>query len=123
VGCRSARPASSCASAFGTWTSRARGARPGWLSKCTETIIATGGIASGIDVAKSIALGATLAGVARPVLQALLSGGRPAAEALLDGIEAELRATMLLVGASSLAALRTAPKIVVGELAAWLEQG
>jgi isopentenyl-diphosphate delta-isomerase len=95
-----------------------------WMARAgLETIIATGGIVSGIDVAKSIALGATVAGVARPVLQALLSGGRPAAEALLDGIEAELRATMLLVGASSLAALRTAPKIVVGELAAWLEQG
>jgi isopentenyl-diphosphate delta-isomerase len=88
-----------------------------------ETVIATGGVGSGLDVAKAIALGATAAGIARPVLQALTSGGRAAAEHFLDGVEAELRAAMLLVGAGSLATLRTAPRIVVGELRSWLEQG
>jgi isopentenyl-diphosphate delta-isomerase len=95
-----------------------------WMKEAgMETVIATGGISTGVEVAKSIALGATAAGVARPLLQALVSGGRPAAEALLDQIEAELRATMLLVGAGSLASLRSAPRIVVGELVAWVEQG
>jgi isopentenyl-diphosphate delta-isomerase len=88
-----------------------------------ETVIATGGIATGLDVARAIALGATAAGIARPVLQALTSGGRVAAERFLDGVEAELRAAMLLVGAGSLADLRAAPRIVVGELSSWLEQG
>jgi isopentenyl-diphosphate delta-isomerase len=87
-----------------------------------ETVIATGGIATGLEVAKAIALGATAAGIARPVLQALTSGGRAGAERLLDGIEAELRAAMLLVGAGSLAALRSAPRVVVGELRSWIEQ-
>lgn len=87
-----------------------------------DTVIATGGIASGLDVAKSIALGATAAGIARPVLQALLEGGRARALAFLDGVEAELRAAMLLVGAGDLKALREAPKVVVGELAAFIEQ-
>jgi len=48
--------------------------------------------------------GASAAGIARPILQALTSGGRSAAEHFLDGVEAELCAAMLLVGASSLAA-------------------
>jgi isopentenyl-diphosphate delta-isomerase len=74
-------------------------------------------------VAKAIALGATAAGIARPVLQALTSGGRAEAERLLDRVEAELRAAMLLVGAGTLAALRSAPRIIVGELSLWLEQG
>ena len=88
-----------------------------------ETIIATGGIGTGLEVAKAIALGASAAGIARPVLQTLTSGGREAAENYLDGIEAELRAAMLLVGAGSIAELRRAPRIIFGELASWVAQG
>jgi isopentenyl-diphosphate Delta-isomerase len=85
-----------------------------------ETVIATGGISSGLDVAKAIALGASCAGIARPVLQALLSGGRPAVEQMLDAIEVELRAAMFLVGARDLPALKAAPRVVTGELEAWM---
>jgi isopentenyl-diphosphate Delta-isomerase len=88
-----------------------------------ETIIATGGLASGLDVAKAIALGATCAGIARPILRALISGGRPAVELMLDAVEAELRAAMFLVGARDLGALKTAPRVVTGELEAWMRQG
>ena len=87
-----------------------------------ETLFATGGIRSGLDIAKAIALGATAAGIARSSLQALETGGREAALTFFDGVEAELRTAMLLVGAPSLVALRAAPRIVVGELADWLEQ-
>jgi isopentenyl-diphosphate delta-isomerase len=87
-----------------------------------ETIVATGGIASGLDVAKAIALGASAAGIARPVLQALYAGGRDAATALLDGVEAELRAAMLLTRSRDLSALRRAARVTVGELALWLEK-
>jgi isopentenyl-diphosphate delta-isomerase len=87
-----------------------------------DTVIATGGISSGLDVARAIALGATAAGLARPVLKALMSGGRQAAMAFLDGVQAELAAAMLLTGSRTLAALRNAPRVLVGELAAWVEQ-
>jgi isopentenyl-diphosphate delta-isomerase len=87
-----------------------------------DTLIATGGIASGLDVAKAIALGADLAGMARPVLQALEGGGRDAALALLDRVHTELRVAMLLVGAASVRALKRAPRIVLGELSAWMQQ-
>ena len=40
----------------------------------------------------------------------------------LDGVEAELRAAMLLTGSRDLAMLRRAPRVVVGELAAWIAQ-
>jgi isopentenyl-diphosphate delta-isomerase len=93
-----------------------------WMAKLDlETVIATGGVATGLEVAKSIALGATAAGIARPVLQALTSAGRAGAERFLDGIESELRAAMLLVGAGSLQALRLAPRVVLGELRSWME--
>jgi isopentenyl-diphosphate Delta-isomerase len=87
-----------------------------------QTVIATGGIASGLDVARAVALGATAAGVARPMLKALTSGGREGAMALLDRIEAELAAAMLLTGSRTLAALRSAPRVIVGELSDWVEQ-
>jgi isopentenyl-diphosphate delta-isomerase len=85
-----------------------------------ETIIATGGVARGLDVAKAIVLGASAAGIARPVLQALVNGGPPAAHEFLAGVEAELRAAMLLVGARSVADLRKAQRFVTGELRDWL---
>jgi isopentenyl-diphosphate delta-isomerase len=88
-----------------------------------ETVFATGGVSSGLDVAKAIVLGATAGGIARPVLQALERGGREEALRFLDGVETELRTAMLLVGAGALPRLRCAPKIVVGELAEWIRQG
>lgn len=85
-----------------------------------ETLFATGGIHDGLDVAKALALGATAAGIARPVLQRLEHGGRNAALEFLQGVEAELGAAMLLVGARTLADLRSVPRVIVGELADWL---
>ncbi len=87
-----------------------------------DTLVATGGIGTGMDAARAIALGANAAGIARPVLQALTSGGREGALAFLDAVEAELRAVMLLTGSRDVAALRRAPRVVVGELASWLSQ-
>jgi isopentenyl diphosphate isomerase/L-lactate dehydrogenase-like FMN-dependent dehydrogenase len=55
------------------------------------------------------------------VLQALLSGGKDAAVAMFEHIEAELRAVMLLVGAGTVADLRKAPFVVTGELPRWLK--
>jgi isopentenyl-diphosphate delta-isomerase len=86
------------------------------------TIVATGGIGTGLDVARAIALGASAAGIARPVLRALAAGERKGALAFLDGVEKELRAAMLLTGSRDVAALRKAPRVVVGELAAWIAQ-
>jgi isopentenyl-diphosphate Delta-isomerase len=96
----------------------------GWMAEeGFDVVLASGGIESGVDVARAIALGADAAGIARPVLKALLSGGRQAADAFLDHIEAELRATMFLTGAGTIDALKSVPRIVVGELVGWLDHG
>jgi isopentenyl-diphosphate delta-isomerase len=87
-----------------------------------ETIVATGGIGTGLDVARAIALGATAAGIARPILRALAAHGRAGATAWLGGVETELRAAMLLTGSRDVATLRRAPRVVVGELGAWIAQ-
>jgi isopentenyl-diphosphate Delta-isomerase len=86
-----------------------------------ETILASGGIKSGLDAAKAIALGAHAAGIARPVLQALVAGGRAGAVRFLEQVEAELRAVMLLVGAGNVRALRKSQVVMSGDLPRWAE--
>jgi isopentenyl-diphosphate delta-isomerase len=88
-----------------------------------DTIIATGGVASGLDAARALALGAHAVGIARPVLTAFVNGGRPAALELLDQVESELRAVMLLVGAPSVRALRRVDVLLGTELRAWIRLG
>ncbi|MEO8902113.1 MAG: type 2 isopentenyl-diphosphate Delta-isomerase [Polyangiaceae bacterium] len=85
-----------------------------------ETIFATGGLHTGLDIAKAIALGASAGGIARAALQALERGGPTGARRFFDGVEAELRAALLLTGSANIAALRRAPRVITGELKDWL---
>jgi len=85
-----------------------------------ETVFATGGLSDGLSIAKAIALGATAGGIARSALQALDDDDPNGVRAFFDRIEAELRAAMLLVGAKDVEALRRVPRLIHGELAAWL---
>lgn len=74
------------------------------------TLIGSGGVRSGLDVAKTIALGADMAGSAAPHLAAAVNG--EGAQAVADGLQAwidELRIAMFCVGAANLAALRQVP--------------
>ncbi len=87
-----------------------------YVRRAGLSAIATGGIQSGLDVARAIALGAKAAGIARPALVAFYEGGEAAVERLFDRVEAELRAVMLLTGSRTLADLERAPKVVRGEL-------
>jgi isopentenyl-diphosphate delta-isomerase len=84
-------------------------------------IFATGGINSGVDIAKAIALGASAGGIARRALQAVEAGGKAGGIAFFERIETELRTTMLLTGSRDLKALAKAPRLISGELAQWLQ--
>ncbi len=84
-------------------------------------VIATGGMRTGVDIARAVALGATAGGIARNVYKALQEGGPEGAEAFLDGVEQQLRAVMLLTGSRNLADLRTAPRVLGAELRSWLD--
>ncbi len=70
------------------------------------TIIGSGGVRSGVDVAKAIALGADLAGTARPALSSAID--ERGVEAVVEGLTAfmrELRVAMFCAGCASLADL------------------
>ena len=85
-----------------------------------DTIIATGGIADGIEVAKAVALGAVATGVARPVLKAFHAEGRSGALRYLRRIENELRMTMLLTGAHNVKSLRKVERKILAPLRDWI---
>ncbi|WXG45032.1 MAG: type 2 isopentenyl-diphosphate Delta-isomerase [Promethearchaeati archaeon SRVP18_Atabeyarchaeia-1] len=84
------------------------------------TIIATGGVRNGIDVAKSIALGANIAGVALPLLSPAYSGDQTTLAAMIKRMIRELRTSMYLTGSKDLKDLATANLVIGGELAEWV---
>lgn len=72
------------------------------------TLIASGGITTGIDAAKCIALGADIAASARPMLSALDRGGKKGLRELLTSWTEELRGVMFLTGSPTIATLQHA---------------
>lgn len=72
------------------------------------TLIASGGLRSGLDVAKAIALGADAAGIAAPLLKAAdVSSG--VVTALLKQVIKELKLAMFCTGAANLRQLKNSP--------------
>ncbi len=87
------------------------------------TIIGSGGVRSGLDAAKAIALGAHLAGSALPFLRAYYRGGLDAVKVLLKRFFAELAWAIFLTGSKSPKELRLRkPVIALGEPLEWLSQ-
>lgn len=64
-------------------------------------LIASGGIRSGLDIVKCIALGADFAASAQPVMKALAANGRDGLDHLLAGWQADSRIALCLIGCTS----------------------
>ena len=74
-------------------------------------LFASGGIRSGIDVAKSIALGAEVAGLAAPFLKAAAQSAAAVSEEI-NALVMELRVAMFVSGAPNLQALRQPGRLI-----------
>jgi isopentenyl-diphosphate delta-isomerase len=70
-------------------------------------IIASGGLNSGSQMARALALGADLCASARPILKTFESGGSAAVCALVERWTLDLRRWMFLTGSSTIEQLRT----------------
>lgn len=86
------------------------------ICKADITVIASGGILTGLDAARAIAIGADIAGIARPALLAFLRQGEEGVDQLLMVLKNELRSAMLLTGAKDLNQLRNVPRLYCGRL-------
>jgi isopentenyl-diphosphate Delta-isomerase len=71
-------------------------------------LIASGGIMTGLEMAKCISLGADLVASARPMLTALDRGGKKGLQTLISQWENDLRGTMFLTGSSTIRELQNA---------------
>jgi len=83
------------------------------------TIIASGGVRTGIEVAKTITLGADLSSLTTPILRPATKDVKEVKKTLELIIE-ELRNTMFLIGADSIQKLKKTPIVLVGKTAEWL---
>ncbi|MEK6977393.1 MAG: type 2 isopentenyl-diphosphate Delta-isomerase [Candidatus Hydrothermarchaeota archaeon] len=83
-------------------------------------VIATGGIRSGLDVAKALALGADACGIAWPLLSRALKGPGEVVKEVGRLLE-ELRIAMFLLGARDMGGLRGSDMIIGGGVREWLE--
>lgn len=83
-------------------------------------MISSGGIRSGLDVAKSLALGAKIAGAALPLLGPATEGRDAVVRALNSYLRA-LRISMFLTGCRDIRELASAPVVILGRTREWLE--
>jgi isopentenyl-diphosphate delta-isomerase len=82
-------------------------------------VIASGGLRSGVEMAKALALGASLTSLSHPMLQVAVKGAKETIS-MLSLLMEELRNSMFLVGADSVQALRKVPVVITYETAEWL---
>jgi isopentenyl-diphosphate delta-isomerase len=71
----------------------------------TLPLIASGGLRHGLDIAKALALGADLAGLAMPFLRAA-SESEAAVDALVEVLMAELKTVLFCTGRGTMSGLR-----------------
>ena len=82
-------------------------------------LISTGGVRNGLDVARALALGATLVGMGFPFLKAASESYDSVCE-LVETLIAELKVAMQLSGATNIAQMRQVDVVVMGETREWL---
>ncbi len=95
------------------------------VAECSDLpvpVIASGGLSTGVDVAKAISLGAWGGGFAREILLAHSRSGERGIEEFLSLRIGELKAAMFLTGSKDLESLARAEKRVFGRLSEWISQ-
>ncbi|MEM1635498.1 MAG: type 2 isopentenyl-diphosphate Delta-isomerase [Thermosphaera sp.] len=90
------------------------------LASRESTIIASGGVWDGLRAVKSLALGADMAGFAKPVLIKLLSEGYEAASKYVEEYVESLKTVMFLIGARSLGDVKKKPVVLGGSIKSYM---
>lgn len=88
----------------------------------SKTIIASGGIQTSLDIAKSISLGANAVALAGYILKILTSQGSEKLIEEINRMKQELQMIMTALGASTVKELQEVPLIITGETWHWLHE-
>lgn len=83
-------------------------------------LVASGGLRNGLEVAKAIALGADVGGMALPLFRAQQTHGVEGVRTALTAVLQAMTKTFALTGSRDVAELRRQPRIITGELKDWL---
>ena len=84
-------------------------------------VIASGGIRSGHDVAKSLAIGATAVGIAGPLLRLAADGDDDGLHRYIEELHLTLKRLLVLVGVTRVDELQKRPVVIRGAVHDWLE--
>ncbi|WP_096388833.1 type 2 isopentenyl-diphosphate Delta-isomerase [Halopenitus persicus] len=86
-----------------------------------DCVIASGGVRTGLDVAKAIALGALAGGLAKPFLKPATTGPDAVIERVED-LVAELRTAMFVTGSKSITDLQRTNYVLQGDTREYIAQ-
>lgn len=90
-------------------------------AKPRDTLIASGGIRSGLQAARAIALGADAVAMSGNILAVLLQQGEEAAVTYLQDVMADLKDIMVLTGSRTVRELQQVPLIFTGDTLAFIQ--
>ncbi|WRO22964.1 type 2 isopentenyl-diphosphate Delta-isomerase [Metallumcola ferriviriculae] len=82
-------------------------------------LVASGGIITGLEVAKAVALGADMAGMAGVPLRILLNESYGKLIEYLQRLQTELITAMMLTGADNIGKLSRVPMVITGDTREW----
>lgn len=88
----------------------------------TSAILASGGVQTSMDIAKSIALGAQAVGMAGRCLRLLVDKGSDALIEEIHQLHEELKLMMVALGVKNIADLQKVPIVISGKTHHWLNE-
>jgi isopentenyl-diphosphate Delta-isomerase len=86
------------------------------------SVIATGGVKTGLDIAKALSLGSAAVGVAGLFLKELHESGDEGLELTVHRLHEEMKMVMTVLGIKKIDDLRKVPLVINGETFHWLKQ-
>ncbi len=91
------------------------------VAKDSTVIIGSGGIRNGLEIAKSIAIGANISAIAQPFLKRAFNNLKEV-ESFIETLISELKSAMFLTGCKKIKDLKNSDYAILPPLSTWLER-
>jgi len=91
------------------------------VAKNSTIVIGSGGIRNGLEIAKSIAIGADISAIAQPFLRNAYKNSKNV-ESYIETLISELKISMFLTGSKKIEDLKNSEYVILPPLSTWLEK-